>query len=391
MLDKDIQQYVDIKDKVRQSIPVRKEYTDEEIRQIIYEVISRESKDPYIDVKKRVLLGKRIFHALRRLDVLQPYLEDASVTEIMVNGPDRIYIERQGRLELTEARFESKDRLEDVIQQIVGSVNRTVNEAHPIVDARLEDGSRVNAVLPPVALNGPILTIRKFRENPISMEELVQWGTVSQEAAEFLKLLVTRRYNVFVCGGTASGKTTLLNILSNYIPRQERIITIEDAAELQLTSLDNVVTLETRKANVEGMGEITIRDLIRTSLRMRPDRIIVGEIRGAEALDMLQALNTGHAGSLSTGHGNSCTDMIARIESMVLQGVQFPIEAIRQQIASAIDIMIFVTHKPDGRRWLMEISQITGYSEGQVLMEPLFIREKGELKRTSYALCRIKE
>ncbi len=321
---------------------------------------------------------------MRRLDVIQPYIEDPEVTEIMVNGPDHIYIEKQGRLQKTDTTFESSQRLEDVIQQIVGTVNRTVNEANPIVDARLEDGSRVNAVLPPVALNGPILTIRKFREEPISMDELIQWGTISEEAAGFLERCVQGRYNLFICGGTASGKTTLLNILGTFIPKEERIITIEDAAELQLKSLDNLVTLETRKPNVEGKGEITIRDLIRTSLRMRPNRIIVGEIRGAEALDMLQAMNTGHDGSLSTGHANSCVDMISRIESMVLQGVTFPVEAIRAQIASAIDLMVFVSHRPDGKRWVMEIDQIRGMKEGQVEMEPIFLREDGELVRTEY-------
>lgn len=391
MQEHNIQQYVELKDKVQNAIPLREEYTDDEVEKTIYTVLSRESKEQYMDVKTRVGLGRRIFHSIRRLDILQPFLEDPEITEIMANGPDHIYVERNGKLERTAAVFESKERLEDVIQQIVGTVNRTVNEAHPIVDARLEDGSRVNAVLPPVALNGPILTIRKFREDPITMQELIQWGTITEEAAEFLRWLIERRYNVFVCGGTGSGKTTLLNILSNYIPVQERIITIEDAAELQLKSLDNVVTLETRKPNVEGKGEISIRDLIRASLRMRPDRIIVGEIRGAEALDMLQALNTGHEGSLSTGHANSCRDMIARIESMVLQGVNYPLEAIRQQIASAIDIMVFVYHRPDGRRELTEISQITGYVDGQVKMEPLFLRENGELHRTKYEIYRQKK
>lgn len=391
MHEHDIQQYIQMKDKVQNAIPLKEEYSDEEVENMIYKVLSRESKEQYMDVKTRVGIGKRIFHSIRRLDILQPYLEDPDITEIMANGPDHIYIEKHGKLERTTAAFESKERLEDVIQQIVGSVNRTVNEAHPIVDARLEDGSRVNAVLAPVALNGPILTIRKFREDPITMQELIQWGTITEEAAMFLKHLITHRYNVFVCGGTGSGKTTLLNILSNYIPSQERIITIEDAAELQLKSLDNVVTLETRKANVEGKGEISIRDLIRTSLRMRPDRIIVGEIRGAEALDMLQALNTGHEGSLSTGHANSCYDMLARIESMVLQGVNYPLDAIRQQIASAIDIMVYVHHRADGRRVLEEISQIIGYQDGKILMEPLFIREKGELIRTAYEIYRQKE
>ena len=353
------------------------------MEQTIYHVLSQEAQQDYTNVRTRVELGRRIFFAMRRLDVLQPYLEDEEVTEIMVNGPDHIFIEKNGFLEKTDTTFESRERLEDVIQQIVGTVNRTVNAANPIVDARLADGSRVNAVLAPVALNGPILTIRKFREDPITMQDLVRWGTISEEAAGFLKSRVEEKYTIFVSGGTASGKTTLLNILAGFIPPHERIITIEDAAELRL-NLENLVTMETRRPNMEGEGAISIRDLIRTSLRMRPDRIIVGEIRGAEALDMLQAMNTGHEGSLSTGHANSCEDMISRIESMVLMGVAFPMEAIRQQIASAIDLMIYVSHRPDGRRWVMEISQVAGIQEGRVLLTPLFQRIDGELRRTEH-------
>ena len=382
MPDYDTSQYVALKQKVQGSMPVRQEYTDEDVEQTIYQVLAQEAHEDFTNVRDRVSIGRRIFHAMRRLDVLQPYLEDPEITEIMVNGPEHIFIERDGRLYRTDTVFESETRLEDVIQQIVGTVNRTVNESNPIVDARLADGSRVNAVLPPVALNGPILTIRKFREEPITMEELVAWGTITQEAADFLKDCVRKQYNIFICGGTASGKTTFLNILSDCIPKDERIITIEDAAELRLSSLENLVTLETRKAGVEGKGEITIRDLIRTSLRMRPNRIIVGEIRGAEAIDMLQAMNTGHEGSLSTGHANSCADMVSRIESMVLQGASFPIEAIRAQIASAIDLMVYLTHRPDGRRQLTEIVQLKGMSEGQVVMEPIFIRKEDRLIRT---------
>ena len=385
MPEYDTSQYVALKQKVQGSMPVRQEYTDEDVEQTIYQVLAQEAHEDFTNVRDRVSIGRRIFHAMRRLDVLQPYLEDPEITEIMVNGPEHIFIERDGRLYRTDTVFESETRLEDVIQQIVGTVNRTVNESNPIVDARLADGSRVNAVLPPVALNGPILTIRKFREEPITMEELVAWGTITQEAADFLKDCVRKRYNVFICGGTASGKTTFLNILSDCIPKDERIITIEDAAELRLSSLENLVTLETRKAGVEGKGEITIRDLIRTSLRMRPNRIIVGEIRGAEAIDMLQAMNTGHEGSLSTGHANSCADMVSRIESMVLQGASFPIEAIRAQIASAIDLMVYLTHRPDGRRQLTEIVQLKGMAEGQVVMEPIFIRKEDRLIRTDNA------
>ena len=273
MPEHDTNQYVALKQKVQNAMPVRQEYTDTDVEQTIYHVLAQEAHEDYTNVRERVSIGRRIFHAMRRLDVLQPYLEDPEVTEIMVNGPEHIFIERDGRLYRTETVFESVTRLEDVIQQIVGTVNRTVNESNPIVDARLADGSRVNAVLPPVALNGPILTIRKFREEPITMEELVSWDTLTQEAADFLKDRVRERYNIFICGGTASGKTTFLNILSGFIPAEERIITIEDAAELKLSTLENLVTLETRKAGVEGKGEITIRDLIRTSLRMRPNRI----------------------------------------------------------------------------------------------------------------------
>ena len=388
--DLGIQLYQEIKEKVRASIHLQTTYTDEEIRTVIFEVLAQESKRRYIDVKVRKLLGQKVFYALRRLDILQPMLEDESITEIMVNGPDHIFVERMGKLERSRERFESKQRLEDVIQQIVGAVNRTINEAHPIVDARLPDGSRVNAVLGPIALNGPILTIRKFREEPISQEEMIQWGTLTQESADFLSRLVRQRYNIFICGGTASGKTTLLNVLSSFIPKEERIITIEDAAELRLNTLENVVTMETRNANVEGKGAITIRDLIRTSLRMRPDRIIVGEIRGAEALDMLQALNSGHEGSLSTGHANSCRDMLSRIETMVLMGAEFPLEAIRQQIASAIDILVFISRQKGGGRHVTEIVQILDIDGGNIRTEALFQWEKGELRRTEALLARHK-
>lgn len=388
--DLGIQLYQEIKEKVRASIRLQTTYSDDEIRTIIYEVLAQESKRRYIDVKTRKSLGQKVFYALRRLDILQPLLEDESITEIMVNGPNHVFVERMGKLERSREQFESKERLEDIIQQIVGVVNRTINEAHPIVDARLPDGSRVNAVLGPVALNGPILTIRKFREEPISQEEMIQWGTLTQESADFLSRLVRQRYNIFICGGTASGKTTLLNVLSSFIPKEERIITIEDAAELRLNTLENVVTMETRNANVEGKGAITIRDLIRTSLRMRPDRIIVGEIRGAEALDMLQALNSGHEGSLSTGHANSCRDMLSRIETMVLMGAEFPLEAIRQQIASAIDILVFISRQKGGGRHVTEIVQILDIDGGNIRTEALFQWEKGELRRTEALLARHK-
>ena len=293
-----------------------------------------------MSIREKQELISVLFNSIRKLDILQPLIDDKSITEIMVNGEDNIFIEKYGRTYSIESSFESRQKLEDVIQLVVSKVNRVVNEASPIVDARLADGSRVNVVLPPIALNGPILTIRKFPERPISMNDLIEWGSITEEAAEVLERLVKAKYNIFICGGTGSGKTSFLNALSDFIPSDERIVTIEDPAELQIKNIKNIVKLETRNANTEGKGEITIRDLIRTSLRMRPERIIIGEVRGAEALDMLQAMNTGHDGSISTGHGNSTADMLSRLETMVLSGAMMPLEAIRQQIASAVDIMI---------------------------------------------------
>ena len=361
------------------------------VRRQIYEVLAQEASQAYLPVRERVLIGSRIFYALRGLDILQPLLEDEAITEIMVNGPDHIYVEYRGKMIRTKGHFESLQRLEDVIQQIVGSINRRVNEANPIVDARLADGSRVNVILPPVALNGPILTIRKFRKEPIRVKDMIHWGTFTEEAADFLRYLVENRYNIFVCGGTGAGKTTLLNVLSNFIPEEERVITIEDAAELRLSSLENVITLETRNGALDGRGRITMRDLIRTSLRARPDRIIVGEVRGAEALDMLSAMNTGHEGSLSTGHANSTQDMISRLETMVLMGADLPMEAIRQQIASAIDIFVYIARGRGGQRMVTEISQVLGMTDGQVEMESLFSRREGKLLRTEAKLHRRKE
>ena len=290
----------------------------------------------------------------------------------MVNGEDNIFIEKHGRTYSIESSFESRQKLEDVIQSVVSKVNRVVNEASPIVDARLADGSRVNVVLPPIALNGPILTIRKFPERPISMKDLIEWGSITEEAAEVLERLVRAKYNIFICGGTGSGKTSFLNALSDFIPRDERIVTIEDPAELQIKNIKNIVKLETRNANTEGKGEITIRDLIRTSLRMRPERIIIGEVRGAEALDMLQAMNTGHDGSISTGHGNSTADMLSRLETMVLSGTMMPLEAIRQQIASAFDIMVHLSRFRDRTRKVVEIVEVTDCREGMIGLNPLF-------------------
>lgn len=360
-----------VKKRVRQEAA----YTDEAVKRVIREVIAEQHKQSWISLQERLWMGKRIFDGLRGLDVLQPILEDESVTDIMVNGADHIYYEKNGQMLRSQEHFESEKRLEDLIQQIVGSVNRSVNEANPIVDARLADGSRVHVVLPPVALNGPVLTIRRFRKKPITIEELIQWGTLDEETAAFLKAAVESKKNIFVCGGTASGKTTLLNVLSNFIPAEERIITIEDAAELRLAKLENVVTLETRNSNAEGKGRISMRELIKASLRMNPDRIIVGEVRGGEALDMLQAMNTGHEGSLSTGHANSCKDMLMRIETMVLMGAEMPLEAIRQQMASAIDLLVYVEKRKGGMRKLSEIVQVLGYSKGEVQTKVLLQRE----------------
>lgn len=376
--------------RVREQLDCVKELSDEEVYAQIRRVLAEDGRERYLNVRDRIRIERKLFASLRGLDVLQPLMEDESVTDIMVNGPEHIFVERGGRVYDSGLRFESPQRLEDVIQQIVGSVNRRVNEQSPIADARLEDGSRVGIMLPPVALNGPILTIRKFRREPIRMEEMVRWQSLSEEAAQYLRGLVRARYNLFVCGGTGAGKTTLLNVLSNSIPPGERVITIEDAAELQLSASENLVRLETRSNLFSSEGEVSMRDLIRASLRARPDRIIVGEIRGAEALDMLTAMNTGHDGSLSTGHANSCEDMIARIETMVLMGSALPMEAIRSQIASAIDVFIYIARMSDGSRKITEISQVVGMSEGRVCLEPLFLLQEDGLIRTGYPLRRHK-
>lgn len=322
---------------------------------------------------------EEIFSSLKRMDIIQQYLDDESVTEIMINGKDDIFIEKSGKLIKTGKKFDSEKKLNDVIQQIVAGCNRSVNEANPIVDARLSDGARVNIVLAPVALNGPIVTIRRFPKEPITMEKLLSFGSISEEAADFLKQLVIAKYNIFISGGTGSGKTTFLNALSQFIPSDERIITIEDSAELQLLNAENLVRLETRNSNIEGCSPITIRDLIRTSLRMRPERIIVGEVRGAEALDMLQAMNTGHDGSLSTGHANSTIDMLKRLETMVLMGMDLPLEAIRGQIAGGIDIIIHLARQRDHSRKVVEISEITGFVNGVITLNKLFDHKNGKL------------
>ena len=360
-------------------IDYSRESSDEEIRDLIDELLLREGRERPLGLAERERLHNELFYAIRKLDVIQELIEDPTVTEIMINGPENIFIERQGKLSASGITFESREKLQDVIQQIVAACNRVVNEASPIVDARLENGARVNVVLAPVALNGPIVTIRRFPENPITMKDLVTFGSVSEEVCTWLGRLVKAGYNIFISGGTGSGKTTFLNALSGYIPREERIITIEDSAELQIRGIPNLVSMETRNANVEGCREISIRDLIRTSLRMRPDRIIVGEVRGGEAFDMMQCLNTGHDGSMSTGHANSSADMLSRLENMILMGMELPLAAIRQQIASGIDIIVHLGRLRDRSRRVLEIVEVLGYEEGQIRLQTLYqFEETGE-------------
>lgn len=362
----------ELRRKVQEQMDYGKDYTDEEVEETIDDVLLEQEKLSLYPVEMRRRLKKELFDSLRRLDILQIFVEDSSVTEIMINGMEHIFIEQGGRLKELDIGFESMEKLQDVIQQIVAGCNRVVNEASPIVDARLSNGARVNIVMNPIALNGPIVTIRRFPDKPITMEQLIQNQSISLEAAEFLKKLVRARYNIFISGGTGSGKTTFLNVLSDFIPSEERVITIEDSAELQLQSLPNLVRLETRNSNVEGCHEITIRELIRSSLRMRPDRIIVGEVRGAEAIDMMQCLNTGHDGSMSTGHANSGTDMLARLENMVLMGMDLPLAAIKQQIASGIDIIVHLGRLRDKSRRVLEIMEVMGCENGEIRLNPLY-------------------
>ena len=372
--------YEDLQEKVLERIDLHRELDDDDLIDVIEDVIRTSQDKEHLSLRERSDFGRELFNSFRKYDVLQELLEDERITEIMINGTESIFIERAGRITRHEKRFTSAGKLEDVIQQIVGSVNRTANERVPIADARLPDGSRVNVVLRPAAINGPVVTIRKFPKNPITMRDLIAFGSIGREAADFLKVLVAARYNIFVSGGTGSGKTTFLNALSEFIPEQERIITIEDNAELQLSRLPNLVRLEARDANMEGVGEITIRDLIRTALRMRPDRIIVGEVRGDEAIDMLQAMNTGHDGSLSTGHANSPEDMISRLETMVLAGMDIPLAAVERQIASAVDLIVHLGRLRDGSRKVLRIVEVTGYGEGRVRMSDLYrFVEKGEV------------
>ena len=345
---------------VSDRLDLMKEASDDEIRETISQVVMELSREQFLTLNEKKAVLEGVFNSMRGLDVLQPLVDDPTITEIMINGPHCVFVEQSGRLYQKNVSFGSNEKLENVIQNIVSKVNRTVNEANPIVDARLTDGSRVNVVLPPVALDGATVTIRKFPENPMTVEQLIAYKSITPEVAEVLERMVKAKYNIFISGGTGSGKTTFLNAMSNFIPKDERIITIEDSAELQIRGIPNIVRMETRNANMEGKGEISIRDLIKSSLRMRPERIVVGEVRGAEALDMLQAMNTGHDGSLSTGHANSTKDMLSRLETMVLSGAQIPIDAIRQQIASAVDIIIQLSRLRDKSRRTMEITEVVG-------------------------------
>lgn len=349
---------------------------DEELQEMIDAAVAGEAERSYLPLKSRLRLKKELFDSFRRLDILQELVDDPDITEIMVNGKDHIFIEKKGRLSRWDKAFDSAEQLEDLIQQIVSRVNRTVNLSSPIADARLEDGSRVHVVLAPVAVDGPVLTIRKFPE-PVTMDKLIRLGSISREAAVFLRTAVRAGYNIFVSGGTGSGKTTFLNALSEFIPEDERVITIEDSAELQIRHVPNLVRLETRVENRDGSREISMRDLIRASLRMRPDRILVGEVRGAEALEMLQAMNTGHDGSVSTGHGNSPRDMVTRLETMVLMAADLPLAAVRNQIASALELMVHLGRMRDKSGKVLEIAEVIGCENGEVRLEPLFtFREK---------------
>ena len=363
---------------------------DDEIRAMIDDLVLADSGERRLSVTERLNLGRELFYSVRRLDILQDLIDDKSVTEVMVNGPDCIYVEQNGKIRKWERAFTSREKLEDVIQQIVGKCNRVVNEQNPIVDARLSDGSRVNAVIAPIALDGPILTIRQFPEEPITMEKLIRSGSITKEAAEDLRVLVAAGYSMIIGGGTSAGKTTFLNALSNAIPKDERIITIEDNAELQIQGIGNLVRLEAKSANTEGGRSITIRDLIKSALRMRPDRIIVGEVRSGEAVDMLQAFNTGHDGSLCTIHANSCQDMLSRLEVMVLMAFPLPLQAIRGQIASGADVLVHLGRLRDRSRRVLEIAEVTGMENEQVKLNSLYkwddadrsFKKTGELQNT---------
>lgn len=369
-----------LREKLIKRIGEETEVRDDRVQDIIDELIMEEGREAYISLPQKQQVRIELFNSIRGLDILQELLDDDDVTEIMVNGTGGIFVERQGQISKWEKHFFSEEKLQELVQQIVAGCNRIVNESVPIADARLKDGARVNIVLAPVALNGPIITIRRFPNRPITMAQLIEWGAVTEEAVSFLKKLVKAGYNIFISGGTGSGKTTFLNALSDYIPKDERIITIEDNAELQIQGVENLVKMEARRANTEGAHEVSIRELIKSSLRMRPDRIIVGEVRGEEAIDMLQSLNTGHDGSLSTGHGNSPRDMLSRLETMVFMGMELPVSAVRRQIASGIDILVHLGRLRDKSRKVLEIAEVSGYQyeTEEILLRTLYeFRESG--------------
>lgn len=387
----------EIRERVLMILDYSKEMKDEEVREIVRECISDNLELRTRSVRERKMLEEDVFCSLRGWDILQSLLEDETVTEIMVNGREHIFVEKGGFIREFHKKFTSEEKVRDIIQRIAAGCNRAVNEATPILDARLDNGDRVNVVLSPVALNGPIITIRRFPKHPITMEKLIAVESLSEEVALYLKRLVEAGYNILVSGGTGSGKTTFLNVLSQYVPKDERIITIEDSAELQITNVSNLVRLESRNANVEGCRAISIRDLIKTALRMRPDRIIVGEVRGGEAADMMQCLNTGHDGSMSTGHANSARDMLSRLETMILMGMEIPLEAIRKQIASGLDIIVHLGRMRDKSRKVLEISEVVGYENGEIKINPLFEfedcgenedgRVQGRLVRRGELIC----
>lgn len=378
--------YEKLKEKVGQLVVDQMDFTrdmsEAEILAIIDDILTGLSDRSDYTLSEILSLRKEVYNSLRKYDVIQEYLDDDTVTEIMINGCEDIFIEKDGKLIKTEKSFASKEKLDDVIQQMVGACNRTVNEAHPIADARLLTGERICIVLNPISLNGSSVTIRRFPTNPITMEKLIEYGSLTQEASDFLKALVFSKYNIFISGGTGSGKTTFLNALSQFIPPKERIVTIEDSAELKLLKAENLVRLETRNSNTSDCTPINIRDLIKASLRMRPDRIIVGEVRGAEAVDMLQAMNTGHDGSLSTGHANSSKDMLARLETMVISGMDIPLYSVRSQIAGGIDIFIHLGRLRNGKRVVLEISEVEGFFDGEIKLHKLYERVGNELLRT---------
>ncbi len=386
--------YLSLKEKV-DSILLENKYSDSELLESIEKLMQKENDENsmYLSIAERIGIAKKLFNSIRGFGILNNIMEDDDVTEIMINGYNNIFIEKKGQIHRCEESFESEEKLNDVIQRIVGKAGREVNQANPIVDTRLPNGSRVNVVLPPISLKGATVTIRKFSKNPMTIEKLIEYKSITEEVAKLLENLVKAKYNIFISGGTGSGKTTFLNALSNFIPKGERLITIEDSAELQIVGIENLVSLETRNANTTGVGELTIRDLIKSALRMRPERIVVGEVRGKEALDMLQAMNTGHDGSLSTGHANSSVDMLSRLETMVLTGSEgLPLDAVRKQIASAIDIIIHLSRMRDKTRRVVEISEICGFENNEIKLNKLYeFKEdekskqdcvEGELKRT---------